>query len=232
VRYNELFGIKSKFQKEKMIKSFTDFWINIEKRRTKRNLKKALKKADISTDQDIDSLSDIWKKLQAAKIYNYDEFYNVCLFSAIVGRDIRILWNNYHLTNNENEKNLFGRILSMTIIEFLDEINGMLGKSLRQELQKNGMEKYENELNRINKKFAQIKKQHNTELRKIRNNAAAHKTKKAKDLIDFKKKHFENLFEISTDVSRNNIELTNLTTQIIYEIIDHIKNRKKFNTGA
>lgn len=198
--------------------------IEIKKLKTKRTLKKVLKESDISTNKDIASLLDIWKRLQSDKIFIYDEFYNMCLYSAVVGRDIRILFNNYNLTDNQNEKNLYCRILSMTIIEFLDDINGLLGKNLRNELVNNKMEKFIQELNKINKKFAKIKKSNNSELRKIRNNAAAHKTKKARDLIDFtNKEHFENLFEISIEVSKTNIELTNLTTKIIYEIANQLK---------
>jgi hypothetical protein len=111
----------------------------------------------------------------------------------------------------------------MSLIEFLDDINGLLGKNLKLELERNSMEKFVEYLNSINKEFAKVKQQHNTELRNIRNNCSAHK-KKARDLIDFtKNKHFENLHEISAGTSKINIKLTQLTTKIIYAITDEQK---------
>lgn len=163
---------------------------------------------------------------QKRKIFKYDEFYNVCLFSSIVNRDISILWNKYSLSNKNAEKNLFGRLLSMTLIEFLDDINGLLGKNLRLELENNLMGEFVYELNAINKEFAQVKKLHNAELRIIRNNCAAHKTKKAKDLINFtQKQEFESLYEISTDTSKINIKLIHLTIKISHAISDEQKNK-------
>ncbi len=197
---------------------------NWETKRIKNKLKKTLKRNDLARESDIESVHNLWLNLQKRKIHKYDEFYNVCLYSSIVSRDISILWNKYSLSENDAEKNLFGRLLSMSLIEFLDDINGLLGRNLRLELERNSMEKFVEELNLINKEFARVKKQHNTELREIRNNCSAHKTKKAKDLIDFtKNNHFENLHEISADTSKINIKLTELTTKIIYGINDEQK---------
>src|SRR5690606_20964109 len=128
---------------------------------------------------------------------------------------ISILWNDYSLANNNTKKNLYGRLLSMTIIEFLDDINGLLGKNLRIELKSNNMAEFIKELNEINKVFSTVKIKNNSELRLIRNNSAAHKSKNAKDLIDFTDQaHFENLHKISVEVSKTNIKLNELTTKI------------------
>ncbi|ULC58375.1 hypothetical protein MBM09_10620 [Flaviramulus sp. BrNp1-15] len=207
-----------------MIKRLKKILSNQKTKRLKNDLKKSLIENDLARESDIETVHNLWIRFQKRKDHKYDEFFNVCLYSSIVGRDISILWNNYSLTETYSQKNLYGRLLSMTLIEFLDDINGLLGKKLRLELKKNSMNRFVEDLNKINKEFAAVKKQHNLELRKIRNNCSAHKTKKAIDLIDFTKKtHFENLHEISADTSKINIKLTQLTTKIIYGINDEQK---------
>lgn len=191
--------------------------------RARNDLKDTNEKSIEIRNSDIKNILKVWSNLQKNKINKYDEFYNVCLYSSIVTRDISMLWNDYSLTDNETKKNLYGRLLSMTIIEFLDDINGLLGRNLRIELESNNMSEFISELNDVNKKFSTVKKQNNKELRLIRNNSAAHKSKKAKDLINFTKNiHFENLHKISVEVSEANIQLNKLTTEIIYKINERI----------
>ncbi|MBA6155728.1 hypothetical protein H3Z83_04210 [Tenacibaculum sp. S7007] len=191
--------------------------------RARNDLKDTNEKSIEIRNSDIKSILKVWSKLQKNKINKYDEFYNVCLYSSIVTRDISMLWNDYSLTDNETKKNLYGRLLSMTIIEFLDDINGLLGRNLRIELESNNMSEFISELNDVNKKFSTVKKQNNKELRLIRNNSAAHKSKKAKDLINFTENiHFENLHKISVEVSEANIQLNKLTTEVIYKINERI----------
>ncbi|NDV14887.1 hypothetical protein GO009_02520 [Muricauda sp. TY007] len=197
---------------------------NSKNRRVKQDLKSTVDKSIEIRNSDIQTTLKTWNNLQTSKIHKYDEFYNVCLYSSVVTRDISILWNDYSLTNNNTKKNLYGRLLSMTIIEFLDDINGLLGKNLRIELKSNNMSEFIKELNEINKAFSTVKKENNTVLRLIRNNSAAHKSKNAKDLIDFTDQvHFENLHKISVEVSETNIKLNELTTKIIYKITERIK---------
>lgn len=141
---------------------------------------------------------------------------NACIFSSINNRDIQFLSKNYGVSKNENEKNLFGRLLSMTIIEFLGDINNLLGDNLRNELIKNGYQEFIDELKLINKEFSSIKSKHNKELRKIRNNASAHKTKNAMDLIDFTQNfEMKNIISIAVDVMTINNKFTRLSTRII-----------------
>ncbi len=112
----------------------------------------------------------------------------------------------------------------MTLIEFLDDINFLLGKGLRTELQMIGFEQHLDELQSINKAFSLVKKENQTELRKIRNNAAAHKTKNALSLLDFNKNlDSDKIFTLSAEVNQTNNKLTKLTTQILYSIIDNQK---------
>ncbi|WP_054851802.1 hypothetical protein [Olleya sp. ITB9] len=190
-------------------------------KKEKNNLKKILHKSELIRLSDIDTNRKIWNDLQKSGINNYDEFYNVCLYSSIVYNDISILFDNYQTSESPTQKNLFGRLLCMTIIEFLDDINELIGKNLRQELESNNMSEFIDELKIIGKEFSSLKKENNTELRKIRNNSAAHKTKMAKDLINFTKENpFKNLNEINTKISLINDKLTKLNTTIILKITE------------
>ncbi|MFC0603332.1 hypothetical protein [Winogradskyella pulchriflava] len=199
----------------------------IKTKKLKNKFKRSLEESEKLRELDINSIHNTWVALQKAKINDYDEFYNVSLYSSIVNRDIAILWNNYILTESKSEKNLYGRLLSMTIIEYLDDINGLLGKKLRLELEENSMNEYIHVFNKVNKSFAKIKTQFNSELRKIRNNSAAHKTKKSKDLLDFTRdEHLESLNEIARIVSEINLILIKLSSQIVIKITEQIKSKK------
>lgn len=188
----------------------------------------SLERAEGKRLDDIDTSRKVWSKLQSIGVSDYDEFYNVVIYSSVVYNDMSILIDSYLNSNSKTQKNLFGRLLCMTIIEFLDDINALIGKSLRKELEINNMIEFIDELKVINKEFASIKKENNSQLRMIRNNSAAHKTKKAKDLIDFTKGiPFKNLEDLAVKVSNTNSKLTELSTKIILRITDVLKS--KFN---
>ncbi len=206
-----------------MIRFFKELFHRRKSERVILDLIQSQERGYIARESDIHSIHDTWKKLQNSNRNEYDDFYNVCLYSSIVGRDIAFLWDKFTITERAFEKNLYGRLLCMTIIEFLDDINKLLGKRLRQELERNGITEFMPDLNEINKKFSDIKKQYSKELKLIRNNCAAHKTKSAIDLLDFtSKENFKNLHHISTEVSRTDNLLTKFTTKVILKITNDI----------
>ena len=187
-------------------------------------LKGVLVKYDQTKETSIESIHSVWRELNEREVYKFDEFFNAYLYSSIIDRDILLLWTNYSKVLVDSKKNLYGRLLIMTLIEFLEDINILLGKDLRPELIKNGMENFVSQVNIVNKEFAVIKKQNNTVLRHIRNNASAHKTKKAKDLIGFtRQEYFDNLNEITSKVFQNNIKLTELNTKIMNVILKELR---------
>jgi hypothetical protein len=200
-------------------------WYNrILSTKKKDNLKESLEKSELIRLSDIDTTRKIWNDLQKNGINNYDEFYNICLYSSIVYNDISILTDNYQTSKSQTQRNFFGRLLCMTIIEFLDDINPLIGKSLRKELESNEMPEFIDELKEIGKEFALLKRENNSQLRIIRNNSAAHKTKRAKDLIDFTTDTpFKNLHELAFEISRINNKLTKLSTRIILTITETLK---------
>jgi len=178
-------------------------------------------KRELTREKDLETMIRLWKIFQARKVTTYDNFFNVCIFASLVGRDMDYLTNSYVKTLIIRERNILGRLLSMTLIEFLDDINTLLGKHLRVELQKTGFTQHIDELNQINKAFAAIKGDNQKQLRNIRNNASAHKTKNAMHLLEYNNNlDLDRIFEISANVSKTNAKLTQLTTEIIYSIID------------
>ncbi|WP_086478431.1 hypothetical protein [Arenibacter amylolyticus] len=181
---------------------------------------------------DIKTNKEVWQKLQKLGINNYDELYNLCLFSSIVYNDISILYDNYVTSKSETQKNLFGRLLCLTIIEFLDDISPMIGKNLRNELISNEMSEFVTDLKDVGKEFSRIKNKNNSVLRKIRNESAAHKTKQSQDLIIYSTElPFENLDELNIQISTNLNKLRTITTKIIKQITEQLTLKFKRENG-
>ena len=118
-------------------------------------------------------------------------------------------------------KSLYGRHLSMTLIEYLEDINFLIGKNLRESLEENNIHDFAQDLRSINKDFSKLKEKYNTELRNIRNEASAHKSKDAKVLYQ----HYISppiedlvLVELSLEVSQLNTRLLNLSSSIVNRI--------------
>jgi len=157
----------------------------------KEQLKLKIEKSDIIRDADIEAMQKLWKAFHDNRKKKYDNLMNVCLFASIVGRDIQFLSKYYVISKSSNERNMFGRLLVMTVYEFLHDINGLMGKDLREELKRNGMVEFLNPLGSLNKSFSRIKKDNQEFLKTIRNNFAAHKTKDSRELIDFTKRELK-----------------------------------------
>jgi len=181
----------------------------------KKQYELAVHKSNISRELDIEALKDLWQLYQKNGNRSWGNFLNACLFSSIMGRDLELLSKRYILTKDKNEKNLFGRLLSMTIIEYLDDINNLLGNKLRKELIQNKLSDFSEQIKQINKRFSLIKKKNNTELRRIRNNASAHKTKDSLVLLDFTREiEIKELGELASTILKLNTDFTKCTVQI------------------
>ena len=82
----------------------------------------------------------------------------------------------------------------MTIIEYLEDINELIGKEMIQEIQQNNWDpKLIDELKVICKSYSELRKKYASDFKEIRNNAAAHKTKDAKRLYELTKTEFNYL---------------------------------------
>jgi len=168
------------------------------------------------TNNQIKQTQTYWKLHQKTKqSKKFNEYFNTALYCSITLRDISILYMDYITTKNKSKQNLYSRLLSMTIIEFLEDINFLLGKNLKQEFESNELKEFIPELNNINKKFALLKKENNKELRIIRNNASAHKTKDSLKLINLTDKtHVKEIEKITSNIFIIQIELYHLMREI------------------
>jgi hypothetical protein len=91
----------------------------------------------------------------------------------------------------------------MTIIEFLDDINRMLGKDLREELIRNHLDEFIDNIKSLNKEYARIKVTYDNIFRLIRNNASAHKNKDAIQLLHaYQQLPSEELSLVTHDIGR------------------------------
>lgn len=111
--------------------------------------------------------------------------YNVGMSSNVVQADLAILLERYLLCNRVYEKKLYARIMALTILVYLDDVNNLLGRDLLCDLSKVGFKEFVLVFKEINKAFSKIKKDHGTLLREIRNNSLAHKAKSADILYHF-----------------------------------------------
>jgi hypothetical protein len=87
-----------------------------------------------------------------------------------------VLLKRFRLAKRPHEKSLFARIIAMTAIEFLDDINTLIGRDLLKDLSKEYFKELVPVFKEINKKFNKLKSNNEALLRQIRNNACAHKS--------------------------------------------------------
>lgn len=191
---------------------------------------KEFKKADKQRSTEIALLEKLWSNLSNKGITKFDKLINLCIYSSLNNRDIYYLAEYYYFEKSKTRKNFYGRLLCMAIIEFLDDINFLLGKELTQELQSNDMLVFVDNVKSLNKSYAALKKQYNTELREIRNNAAAHKNKEAKYLMEFHKNiPIANLTEIGYNIGKLEAHFQNITTIMFIEVSYQLKEMKNQN---
>lgn len=207
-----------------MLRKWINRLTNLQTKLSLRELELANEKTELVKEKDIQVLVSLWKTFQKSKNHKYDKLYNVSIYASIVGSDISYLSHRFLVSSNVGEKSVLGRLLSMTIIEFLDDILELMGKDLRNELLKNGYDNHIIELKEVSKKFANLRKANEKELRVIRNNAAAHKNKNALDLLDFTKKtELNEIYTLANKIKIINTEFTRFTTKVIYSIIESQK---------
>lgn len=205
------------------------------KSKSEREIEKAkeeLISVDISgqevTLKDIEGIKNFYEKMHNAKINRFNHLLNLCLISSITSSDISILNHKIALTKQKLEKLFFARMLAMIIIEYLNDMNDLLGFKLVKEIASNGYLEFLPKLKELNSQYAKIRKTHGKLLSLIRNNIAAHKTKNALSLA----KHIDNLnpdeiLEMGIEIAQLNIEFTKETTKIINRIIEEALEKEK-----
>jgi hypothetical protein len=176
-----------------------------------------------SSQQSIDDLSKILTDFKKHKYHKHDSFFNLCIFSDIISIDLTILLEKVRLADREQEKKLYVRVIALTIVDYLDNISDCLG-----ELKNNNMTEFLDEFKSIHKKFSIFKKDNERVLRDIRNNTIAHKSKDALKLNEYiKTLEVENIYNFGLELKVYSKEFVDLSTKIIYYIVDYMKEGRK-----
>ena len=152
---------------------------------SKTRLSVAEKKMITSTDiclsaieSSINHSKTTFELLKKREIRLFDGLYHLCIYSAIAQADLTLLTEKYNLSKRDYERLLFGRLIALFIIEFIDDINSLIGRDLLRELDKmNYFSSFIPPFKDINKQFSILKKNNDKMLRRIRNNSTAHKSK-------------------------------------------------------
>lgn len=202
----------------------------------KNNLEKAIDENLRVAQEDIENVKILILQNEHYKTDFFNSLYNSSIYISIFDMDISVLSEKYILAKREYEKKLFSRIIALTIIEFLDDINPLLGRDLSRQLNEFKQEKYVKPVREITKKFAKYKNENEEFLRAIRNNTIAHKNKNALQLHKFiTEVDSKRIYNLAIELKKITTEFNNLSTKIIYSIIDFMKetisNNRKKNYG-
>lgn len=182
-------------------------------------------------EEGVRTMEDVFKKYRHFNNKSFDSFFHVCIFSSIVQSDLILLLEKFRLAKRKYEQLLIGRVIALTIIEYIDDINVLIGRDLLKELTTNKHEEFIPPFKEISKKYAVLKRDNEALLRSIRNNAIAHKSKDSVKLIkaiyDF---DAEPVYLLGMEVNSLATKLNDLTTLVFYKLIDVEKARQLTGT--
>ena len=157
-------------------------------------------------------LFQLWDILNEKGKTHADKYLNTCIYILHINRDIFFLYSDFYFEKNIAKKNLYGRHLSLTLIEYLSDINELIGRDMIQEIKINNWNSdLELQLKNICKMYSNLKNKFESNLREIRNKSVAHKTKNAKVLNDFYEKDFEFLNTLCPLMRLIEIEFENIS---------------------
>lgn len=195
-------------------------------------LKVELKKEDLikqqSTLSDVEGLKQTFEMFKGYGIKRFDNFFNLCIISSIANSDIMLLKHQIALTDQKLEKLLAARMLALVMIEYLQDINDLLGNKLIKEMKENGFEEFVPPLRQLNSEFAQIRKKNQSVLSSIRNNIAAHKTKNGLSLVNqIFNLDAREIMEMGNEICIVDNKFVKETTKIIYRILADAEDKSK-----
>lgn len=180
------------------------------------------------TADEVNSTREFYEKMRNHGIRRFDNFLNLSLITSITNTDISILTQDIRLAKHRFQKLFYARMLAMVIIEYLKDINELLGFKLIGELNSNNFQEFVPIIKEINSKYAGIRKKHETLLNNIRNNVSAHKTKEALNLVQYIYNiDPDEIFHIGLEIIQINTELTSEGTKLIYKIIAEAQENKR-----
>ncbi len=196
--------------------------------RLRNKVSKAIEENLLTTEKSINEISQIFRDFKKYKYNKHDSFLNLCIFSDIINIDITLLLENIRLSKREQEKKLYSRVLATTIVDYLENINSLIGKDCLQELNNNNMIEFVVEFKRINKNFSNFRKENERILRDIRNNTLAHKSKDALILNEkIQNINIKEIYNFGIQMKFYSKEFVDLSTKIILYIVDYMKEGRK-----
>lgn len=142
-----------------------------------RILLRKLRKSDDSLSKEIELTKHLLELYKESERTPYLALLNAHLYFSIVNRDLYYLAEQHYIEKNPNRKNFYARLICMTVVELLDDANSILGKNLLAEMESENLTEFIPDIKLLNKMYSNLKKDYISELRDIRNNAAAHKNK-------------------------------------------------------
>ena len=181
-----------------------------------------------SSQESIVQISQILKDFRSYKYHKHDSFLNLCIFSDVVNIDLTIMLERIRLSKREYDKKFYARVLATIIIDYLENINTLIGRDCLKELTDNKMSEFIPEFKLINKNFSNFRKENEKQLRDIRNNTMAHKSKDALLLTNkIGNIDIEEIYNFGLQLKEYSTEFTNLSTRVIHFIIDYMKEGRK-----
>jgi len=182
------------------------------------------------SENSIKEFSTMIADFRKHKYHRHDAFLNLCVFSSIVEIDLTLLLERIQLSSRIQEKKLYARVIAVTIVDYIENINVLIGKDCIKELQLNHMDHFIDEFKALNKRFSMFRKANDFYLRDIRNNTLAHKCKDAltlKRAID--RVDPDEIFSQGMEVKAFGDEFVKISTKVLYFIIDYMTQGKKLN---
>lgn len=157
--------------------------------------------------------------------FKFKQLSNLTLYSSLINNDLQIILGKIRISHDKYERSFYARMLSMTIIEYLYDINHLFAYELVNELKENNMENFIDEIKSINRDYSNFKKNNENILKEIRNNASAHKIKDSIVLYYFiENLNVQNIYDIGFQLGTIMNNQLNVTTKIANEIIFRLEN--------
>lgn len=179
-------------------------------------------------EEEINSTRSFFEKMKNHGINRFDNLLNLCLYTTISNSDMILFIEKIRISKRRMEKLLFTRMLAMTVIEYLKDINQLLGFKLIGELNKNDYQEFVPVIKSLNSQFSAVKKKHGTLLTSIRNNISAHKTKDSLNLIHYIfSLDTDEIYQLTLEVININKLLTQETTKVYALMLDEAKTNEE-----
>lgn len=179
------------------------------------------RKQDEHKTKELKSMFIFWDLLNENKIEKFDKLMNVCAYVSLANRDIYYLAEDFYFQKDRNRKNFIGRLFCMSMIEYLDDIQSLLGHDLLIELKMNGMNHFSDEVKLLSKNYSKLKRDREKDFRKIRNNASAHKNRNARELVEiYESVPVDVLTPIGVEFGKLEHVFINISTKILLEILE------------